>query len=358
MQASRLSQNYFYLLLLFALYVAYRLFSPYLDVIVFAFVATAVFRPVFLFLVGRLQRREGLAVLLTIVTILVLVMLPLGVILKMTVAQVVQFSQDIASLAGDETPVLRTVVDGFNAFMEDVPLLRQVTPILTEGQIVATAQEWATAVGGLLARSVVNLGASSVDWITKAIVFLSLLAAMFPGWPEVIELLRQLSPLEDRLDQQYVDRIVLMTQAMVKGTFVLIALQGAAMAVLLWVVGVPYVFFWGLIASFVAILPGGCGLVALPIAVYLLLIGSVWQGIVLLLGYLLVVANIDPLIRPRLVPKEAQFNPVLVLLSLAGGVKLFGFMGVIYGPIVLVFLVTTVEIYLKHYRPSSAPAGP
>lgn len=352
MKTTSINRNYFYLLLLFALYVAYRLFSPYLGVVVFAFVTVVVFRPLYLFFVSHLWQREDLAVLFTILTILVLVLVPFGLVFEMTVTQVVQFSQEVAAVATGETPLLQQAVAELNAFLTHAPVLQQIGMTITEDQILETAQQWLTAIGSFLAEFAVNVGTSSVDWITRAIIYLSLLGAMFPGWPAIAGLFRDLSPLEDKLDQQYIDRIVLMTQAMVRGTFVLVALQGIAMALLLWVVGVPYVFFWGLLASVVAILPGGCGLIALPISLYLFLTGNVWQGVVVLLGYVVVIANIDPLVRPRLVPKEAQFNPALILLSLAGGVKLFGFLGVIYGPIVLVFLITTVEIYMEYYNPS------
>jgi len=351
-KTSSLNRNYFYLLLLFALYAAYSLFRPYLGVVFFASVTVVVFRPIYLFFVRHLWQREGLAALLTVLTIFALVLIPFGLVFQMTIAQVVQFSQEVAAINTSETPLLQQAVGKFNTFLTHLPFMQHTEVTVTERQILETAQQWLASIGSFLARSAVDLGSSSFDWIIRTIIYLSLLAAMFPGWPVVVKLFRDLSPLEDRLDQQYVDRIVLMTQAMVKGTLVLAVLQGVAMSLLLWVVGVPFMFLWGLLASFVAILPGGCGLIALPISAYLLLTGSVWQGVVVLLGYILVVANIDPLIRPRLIPKEARFNPALVLLSLAGGVKWFGFMGVIYGPIVLVFLITTVEIYMEYYNPS------
>ena len=67
-------------------------------------------------------------------------------------------------------------------------------------------------------------------------------------------------------------------------------------------------------------------------------------------GSLLLVSNIDNLIRPRLVSKDAYLNPALILLAAFGGLSLFGLLGVIYGPIIVIFFVTTIEIYLKHYQ--------
>ena len=77
-------------------------------------------------------------------------------------------------------------------------------------------------------------------------------------------------------------------------------------------------------------------------------------GILIIAGSLLVVSQIDNLIRPRLVAEDAYLNPALVLLSAFGGLAWFGFLGVIYGPIIAIFFVTTIEIYLTHYQLSDS----
>ena len=95
-------------------------------------------------------------------------------------------------------------------------------------------------------------------------------------------------------------------------------------------------------------------MIGVPIGIIQIILGNVWQGVVILLGYILVVTNIDYLLRPRLVSRETQINSALVLLSMFGGLKLFGFLGVIYGPVIMIFLITTIEIYLDHYRISKS----
>jgi predicted PurR-regulated permease PerM len=126
--------------------------------------------------------------------------------------------------------------------------------------------------------------------------------------------------------------------------------QGVAAGVFLAIGGVPYVAFWTLLCIVFALLPLGVNVITVPAGIALLAFGSVWQGLLVLLGGLLVVSNIDTLLRPLLVPKEANLNSALVLIGALGGLHLFGFLGVIYGPVVMIFLVTTVEVYLEHYQ--------
>ncbi|HMR68500.1 MAG TPA: AI-2E family transporter, partial [Anaerolineae bacterium] len=69
-------------------------------------------------------------------------------------------------------------------------------------------------------------------------------------------------------------------------------------------------------------------------------------------GYILVVTNIDNIIRPRLVSREAYLDTALVLIAALGGYELFGFFGVIYGPVLMIVAMTTIEVYGAYYAPS------
>jgi hypothetical protein len=100
---------------------------------------------------------------------------------------------------------------------------------------------------------------------------------------------------------------------------------------------------------FLSLLPMiGISLIAWPIGIVLILNGQVWQGVFIIAAFLVVVANIDTALRPKLVPKDAYLNPALVMLSVFGGLSLMGFIGLIYGPVIMILLVTSLEIYAKY----------
>jgi predicted PurR-regulated permease PerM len=77
--------------------------------------------------------------------------------------------------------------------------------------------------------------------------------------------------------------------------------------------------------------------------------------VIILGGYILVVSNMDSLIRPRLVSKEAYLDAALVLVAALGGYDLFGFFGVVYGPVLMVLLITAIEVYSKYYAVRPTP---
>jgi hypothetical protein len=84
------------------------------------------------------------------------------------------------------------------------------------------------------------------------------------------------------------------------------------------------------------------------VGIVLIVSGSTWQGIFVIAAFLLVVANIDTVLRPVLMPKGAYLNPALVILSVFGGLGLMGFVGIIYGPVIMILLTTSIDVYTKY----------
>jgi len=83
--------------------------------------------------------------------------------------------------------------------------------------------------------------------------------------------------------------------------------------------------------------------------------GNYVGGVLVLAGYFLIVSNIDNLLRPRLVSKEAYLSFALVLLSALGGYELFGFFGVVYGPVLMILFLTVLEVYETYYSHDEPP---
>src|SRR5205823_4848485 len=125
--------------------------------------------------------------------------------------------------------------------------------------------------------------------------------------------------------------------------------QGLVTGLLFLITGTPVALLLTLLAIACGVIPLGASLVAIPVGLYQLLIGNIWQAVVIFLGYFLIVANIDNVIRPMLVSKETPLSPALVVLSGFGGLNWFGLPGVIYGPVIMIILMTLIEIYKEHF---------
>jgi predicted PurR-regulated permease PerM len=136
---------------------------------------------------------------------------------------------------------------------------------------------------------------------------------------------------------------------MFKGTFIIAIVQGLVMGAVLWIAGVPYTLFLTMISIVLSLVPLiGISLVAWPVGIFLIVTGNLWQGVFVIAAFLLIVSTIDNILRPQLIPKGAQLNPALVILSVIGGLRVMGIIGAIYGPVVMILLVTSIDVYAKY----------
>jgi predicted PurR-regulated permease PerM len=209
--------------------------------------------------------------------------------------------------------------------------------------VIAWFSEWLIGI-------LVSLGQSLPRLFTNALVVLVILYVFLPrykspGKQEILEIV----PFPTEITQLFLDKIDLMVKAMFKGTFVIALAQGLAMGLIFWLTGVPYVMFLTLVSMFLSLVPLiGVSLVAWPVGIILILNGNVWQGVFIIAAFLIFVAQIDTFLRPRLVPKGAQLNPALVILSVLGGLGVLGIVGALYGPVVMILLVTSIDVYSKY----------
>ena len=160
-------------------------------------------------------------------------------------------------------------------------------------------------------------------------------------------MLKKLNPMGSDVTELYLKRAGLMTGAMVRGQFIIAVLQGFVGAFFLYVCGVHYFAFFWLILTALSVIPLGGGILIIPFGIINLLIGNYWQGLTLLLSHFLITTNVDNVLRPKMVPKEAKLNSALTILSVFAGIGMFGFIGIIIGPVVMIIIVTTLQVYLR-----------
>jgi predicted PurR-regulated permease PerM len=165
--------------------------------------------------------------------------------------------------------------------------------------------------------------------------------------------LRSILPLSESETDLVLDRSSDTIYAVASGRFIVAAVQGLLAALAFWVLGVKAAFLLGLLTALVAIVPAvGAYLVWVPVAVYLALTGH-WIKAVILTGWgSLVVSTVDNFLYPALVGSRLQQHTVAVLLSVLGGIALFGIPGVILGPVLLTVAKTLLEIWVQKTKPA------
>ena len=338
---------FFFLLLLLLLFLSLLLIWPHMTAILTAIALVVIVKPLYKWVFEKkwVGGNPNRATAVTILTFLFLIAIP--VLLFIWVA----YNQSTTLLTDPLTEEAMTVdvlADGVNTFLD--ALSEQGDDNFNRDDAINSIQEAVAAFTDWLANILIGLAGWSVQFFTSAVIVLVIMMVMLSRFkrPEQDQM-AVLIPFPPDITKLYLDKIKLMIMAMFKGTFLLAILEGAAMGVVLFIAGVPYVFFLTILSMFLALLPMiGISLVAWPIGIILILDGQVWQGVFVIGAFLLLVANIDTVLRPVLVPKGAYLNPALMMLSVFGGLSLMGFIGLIYGPVIMILLVTSLEVYAKY----------
>jgi len=329
------------------IFAAYFLRS-YFIVIAFSTLLAFLYNPSYKWFLKRTKGNSGLSIALTILFATVTILLPLSLLLFITAQEAASF---IASIKSNTTTVanhqtIANIIESLNTTIHHVPGLNDTT--ISLDSVSAWAKTYVATMTKTGLNYLLSLAGGFTAIFSQFIIFIFIFISLLKNQTTIISILKQINPLGTRAANLYLSRISAMTKAMVKGQFIIAFLQGLVDSTLLYIVGVHYFFFWLVFITFLSIIPLGGGIIVLPVGFVFLLTGHIWEGLLLILGHIIIVTNIDNVLRPQLVPKTARLDPALTILSVFAGLKMFGFLGIVIGPVIMIILVTTIQEYLDY----------
>lgn len=321
----------------------------YFPVIALAALAAVIFAPVYKW-IKRHFHKPGTSATLTFIVMLLAVIIPVGFALFVTVSEIQEVIYRLEAVgSGKVSPAVDNgqLLTAINQVLDVVTRgLVQINAEQLNETLARAASELASAFLGLISAS---FGAITAV-VTGFILFMYLFTALLTHGELLLDRFRELNPLGPNVASLYISRTGLMARGVVGGQFVIAAAQGIVEAGILYLAGIDYFFFFALLLTFLSVIPLGGGILTIPIGIILLLTGNVWQGLLILLGHFLIITNIDNVLRPRLIPRSIRMNPALLLLSVFGGLALFGFLGIFVGPILMILVLSTLEVFMPLAR--------
>jgi predicted PurR-regulated permease PerM len=163
--------------------------------------------------------------------------------------------------------------------------------------------------------------------------------------------MKEAIPLRPEQQDALFAKFTVVVRATVKGDILVALLQGVAGGAAFWLLGVRASLLWAVLMAFLSLLPAiGAALVWLPVAIYFLVTGSLWQGVFLILYGLLVIGLVDNFLRPMLVGQATKMPDYVVLISTLGGIQTFGLHGFIAGPVVAAMFLVVWDIFSTSNR--------
>ena len=134
------------------------------------------------------------------------------------------------------------------------------------------------------------------------------------------------------------------------GTGLTAMVQGTLVGLAFWAVGLSNAVFWGVVTVIVAVLPVvGSGLIWGPGAAALVIDGRYGVAIALALWGILVVGNVDNLIRPMVFRRWAQIHPFITVIGAFAGINWFGLIGLLIGPLAISYFFELIRMYRAEY---------
>ena len=315
-------------------------------------VVAAVFAYLFTPLFERLQRRlkTGLSATLTLLAAISTVIVPVGGIIFLAVTQITRMVPAVSDWVA-ETDMSRLgdrTLQMINDVLARLPFVDvTVTAESLQRAIVTVAQrtgEWLLhglqgAVGGV------------VGTIASSIIFLYVFISLLVNREQVQTLIRRLNPLGEQITDLYLAKAGAMVSGTVRGQFVIALCQGVAGAASIYIGGFREGFFiFAILLTALSIIPLGGGIVTIPFGIGMMFFDHVIGGVFVVVFHLVVVTNIDNVLRPILVPRAARLDSALMILAVFAGIAMFGFWGIVIGPVLMILIVTTIEVYLSVYK--------
>jgi predicted PurR-regulated permease PerM len=316
--------------------------------IVVAAVGAYLFTPLFKWFNRRLG--TGLSATCTLMSALAAVIVPIGLLV---VLAIVQISRMVDSVAGwvkttDPSALGDKVLHIVNDAAARVPFLHiTITSEMLRKAMVSGAQN----VGQWLLHFLQGAAGGIAVAVTYAIIFLYVFLALLVHQDKVLTLVGQINPLGDEVTELYLKKTGAMVRGTVFGQFVIALCQGVAGAASIYVAGFHHGFFiFAILLTALSIIPLGGGIVTIPFGIGMIFYGNIFGGAFVVLWHLLFVTNIDNFLRPVLVPRDARLNSALMLLAVFAGIAMFGPWGIVIGPVLMILIATTIDVYLAVFK--------
>lgn len=335
-----------------ALYICWKMVQPFLTVILWAGVLALLFAPVQKRLTDRF-RRPGLAAAVTLLLVIATVILPLGLITGALVNEISAFAsgapERFEKLLADPAVGgrLRGVVDMLD---ERFALSEKITP--------EAFQEHLGGLGQNLVRGTFNVLGGALGALVNLLFILFALFFLLRDGERAVGVLQGLVPLEPAETGRLFARTRDIIHASVYGVLVISAIQGTLGGLIFAVLGIPSALLWGVVMALLSILPMvGSGLVWAPAALVLAATGSWGKAIVLALFGALVIGSVDNFLRPKLVGERAKMHELTIFFAVLGGLKVFGVLGLLFGPVVFALTASLFDVFRRGSRGTAAEAA-
>jgi len=345
----RLGALLFYGIVLFLVYLAYVIVSPFLAAIAWAAVLVVLTYPVYERLVPRIGPTA--AAVATTVGVLLVIMLPLIFVMIAFVRQGVQAVQNFE---------LKFESGHFAAAANLWDRLQERFPSLGSDDLTTSLQGYGEKAASFVAFKMGAVLQHTAAFLFHLFVTVLVMFYLYRDGESLLTRFREVLPFTGRNRERMLGDARELIFASVTSSLLAAAAHGLFGGIAFAIAGVSAPIFWGVMMGFFSLIPlVGGALIWVPLAASLMIGGHWIRGLIVLVLCGVIVALVDNVLRPWLISGRTEIGGLLVFLGVLGGISAFGLLGLILGPVVLAMVAILLEVYAppKHHRNDGSGQG-
>lgn len=325
---------HYFLILLYSLslIVLFLMFSPFLTPLILGGIIIMFLYPVNMWVKKRIKNSVVSSLLMTFFVLVVIVIPSFFLVTALA---------EEASVA--YTTLLRSDLDEMSASLSEflgieIDLGEQLIPVTR-------------SVRDYITGSIFHLLSSAAELLAKLFLMFFLIYYGFKEGDVLLKKFMALLPMTKKHKEGLKEETARVLHGVLYGQILIAIIQGIVGGIGFWIFGVPNPVFWGFVMGVLAFVPLlGPFMVWLPASLALFFAGDTFNAIGLFFYGLLLTSNLDNILRPKLIGSKARMHPLLVLIGIFGGIALFGFVGMLIGPVVLAITILIVKFFNKDVR--------
>jgi predicted PurR-regulated permease PerM len=337
------------IVLLIAVSVAFAwILWPFYGAILWATVLAIVFAPLYRRLFSAIGGQRNLAALASMLIIVTLVILPLTLTAASLLQEATNLYETIEAGQTDFGQAIKQVIDALPTWATDILDRLGLTDLSAiQSRFSAALVQGSKAI----AAQALSVGKGTANFIISLFIMLYLLFFFLRDGTALSRRIKDAIPLPADQKRELFTKFTIVTRAMFKGTLLVAIVQGALGGFIFWVLGIHAPVLWGVVMGLFSLLPAvGAAAVWVPVAIYFLATGAIWQGVVLIAFGAFVIGLVDNLLRPFLVGKDTELPDYVVLISTLGGISIFGLNGFVVGPVIAAMFIAVWDIFSASRR--------
>jgi len=319
------------------LQLCWRILTPFLSIFLWAAVLVLVFYPAYRKILEKCKGNNTIAAVLSTLLVLATIILPMVAVTGAVVREIHTTARSVQAEIPrhmERLPEFLELVYRYTG-MDQKELKNAVQNAASQGS-EAFLQGTLSLVGGAVGF-LVNLG-----FVSFTMFYL------FMDGHKAAQFLRDWVPLERSQSHALLIRAGEIISASVYGVVVLAIIQGTLGGLAFWMLGLPSALLWGVVMIILATIPMlGTFVVWVPAAIFLAASGHYGKALFLTFWGSVVIGMSDNLLRPTLVGKKARMHDLLIFFAVLGGLKAFGVLGILMGPVVLAVSMTLLEAFRR-----------